>query len=181
MYFRVTYVTGFLPQEVIGSDVFELFMEDDLAQVRELLAMVSKTKEKLISPVLKIRTVDNCPLFVRIVFSSFINPLTSELEHILLDITAVTTSVQLSSPTPQPASSIIESAARHDDMAMSHATQACGINSETFLSGSEPDDDINDEASKAVIMSLLEADGGLGGSVLDEDLAWFCTPSSSQR
>jgi len=164
--FRVTYITGFFPQDLVGSSVFDLFANDDVNRLKDLLHMATRTHEKLFSPVLKIQTTENSSICVRIVISSFTNPFTSELEHIVLDTTAVPsyTKVESSFSTAAFISHMKlpkENSSDVSDGGSIHTDQTHSV------SAMDTDTDINNDTSKAIMMSLLDADGGLGH--LDED------------
>lgn len=152
-------MTGFLPQEVIGCPVFEFFAEDDTNQLRELLRMTTKTDEKIVSPILNIQTVNHSPISVRVVLSVFKNPLTSELEHTLLDITAVA-SFTKSTATP---SMDAGGPCKVSPAPTAHETESIADSSTNSRAGSyEGEEDLRTEASRAVLMNFLGQDGGLG-------------------
>lgn len=167
-------MTGFLPQDILGSAVFEYFKEDDSSHIRELLKLCSQTNEKLVSSLLKMRTVESGHICVRAVCSSFTNPFTSELEHILLNVTAIPSYTESTpylgstpAPTDQPREPTSPCTTRTDDSGQSRSR---------LMSGEE-EEEISLEASKAIMMSFLEADGGLGGQIENQNLSWLCGAS----
>lgn len=166
--YRVTYVTGLLPQEVIGSPVFELFADDDTNQLRELLRMTTKTDEKIVSPILSIQTINQTPISVRVVLSVFKNPLTSELEHTLLDVTAVA-SYTKSTGTPSMDSKPFNEIHSPDKP---HESDSVCDSSVRSTSSYEVEEDLRAEASRAVMMNFLGHDGGLGDVDTGQNLGW---------
>lgn len=175
-------MTGYLPQEVIGNKVYEMFKEEDISQLKELIRMTSKTNEKIVSSILRLRTINPQYICVRAVISSFRNPFTSELEHYLLDVTVVSSFTTAAAPplfmdTDLPVSDrpgTAASSSRMEDMRTHTYTYSThSPQSDSLVSGSDGDDELNNEASKAIIMSLLEADGGLGGQLSGQNLSWL--------
>lgn len=151
----------------MGNSVFEFFISEDIPQLRELLTMTRKTSEKIVSPVLHMRQVNDEPsICVRVVLSSFKNPFTSELEHTLLDITAVPSARQAAS-LDLPPPSIPQSLHNAEDAASKHTSQSGSYSCSLLSHTSAEDEEATKEASMAIVMSVLEADGGLGG-VMDE-------------
>lgn len=170
-------MTGFLPQEMIGNKVYEMFKNDCIPQLKDLLKMTTKTNEKIVSSVLEMKTINLQCICVRVVLSSFKNPFTSELEHYLLDVTAVPSYTRASAP---PAfmdhesvpSGTVASSPVEDRRTHTYSTHS--PQSDSLISGSEGDiDDPNNDASQAIIMSILEADGGLGGQLSGQNLSWL--------
>lgn len=167
-------MTGFLPQEVVGSVVYDFFAEENHSRIQEMLEMCTRSPEKLVSPFLKIRTVENTTFNTRVVISSFHNPFTAELEHILLNVTAVASYINDDSDATPMDSSPTEGGARNT--ASSPSTSSAYSDKAMSLSDGDADDDT--EASKAIIMSLLGADGGLGGQVAGDNLSWLLASSN---
>lgn len=148
--------------------------------MKELIKMAAKTREKIVSSVMSLKTINAQFICVRVVLSSFINPFTSELEHYILDVTAVPSYTPASTPSrysdslpsrPETAgSSRVEDYRTHT---YTHTRSTRSPQSDSFISVSDGEDDLNNEASKAIIMSLLEADGGLGGQLSGQNLSWL--------
>lgn len=126
--------------------------------------MTTKTNEKLVSSVLGMRTVEFTHICVRVVFSSFTNPLTSELQHILMNVTAVPSYT----PSEVPIIPKISKVGSRDS-----SVESSSVRADAAPVVSEPDTDLNNDTAKALIMSILGPDGGLGGSVDGASLPWI--------
>lgn len=174
MHYRLAHVTGFLPQDVIGNAVFDYFTDDDQSQLRDLLLMTMKTEEKIVSPMLSLKTVKSSSIAVRVVLSSFRNPLTGDFEHTLLDITVMPSDATFTS-NPITMDCSHRNPANEDPVSphTQYSSATSFSNSAALFSGSnDGDDEIQNETNRAMMMSLIGADGGLGGAVEASNISW---------
>ena len=160
--------------------MYEMFKDEDIPQMKELVKMASKTNEKIVSSVLSLKTINPQFICVRVVLSSFINPFTSELEHFILDVTALPSYTPASTPprytgsvSSRPGTAASSRVEEHRTHTYTHTRSTRSPQSDSFISISDSEDDLNNEASKTIIMSILEADGGLGGQLSGQNLSWL--------
>lgn len=168
-------MTGFLPQDVIGNTVFDYFHDDGDChnQLRDLLQMTTKTEEKIVSPLLSLKTTKSTSMAVRVVLSSFKNPLTGDLEHTLLDITVMPShATYASAPLTMEFSN---SEAPNEDPCSpytQHSSVTSASQSGVMFSGSNDGEEMQGETNRAMMMSLMGADGGLGEPTDGNNLSW---------
>lgn len=271
---RATLVLGFLPQELLGSSMYEYYHHDDIHALAESHKCALQTTEKVNTKVYRFRTKDAGFIRLQSEWKSFKNPWTKEIEYLIAKNNLVVTDLRVvessagrsdalqetfaffvqnngkemqqminshveaskigrqiaeqvmdsqrrggesssgSSPDPDPESSMpISSAETHistsataertrpnvnmhefgqasqtfnhvrNNVPLSSITNDPGGNSDESIiemmedavretPNNGPSTDGNDEAAMAVIMSLLEADAGLGGPVDFSGLPW---------
>ncbi|KAJ8299211.1 hypothetical protein KUTeg_023271 [Tegillarca granosa] len=217
-----TVLLGYLPQELLGTSVYEYYHQDDIMEMAEVHRKVLKTKEKFKTNVYRFKSKDGSFLHLRSVCFSFRNPWTKEVEYIVSKNTVVPVQEVSSSGQSVDAGGVtmelnedsvddtegVES--RHLEK---HRLQIPGLPGGTRPGagrigrqiadeilelqkyGSAPPTDTNlienvmaeqsvieemnvsgndgnDEAAMSIIMSLLEADAGLGGPIDFNDLPW---------
>ncbi|XP_064601070.1 protein cycle-like [Liolophura sinensis] len=100
---RVTVILGYLPQELLGSSVYEYYYQDDIIPMADVHRKVLRCKEKVESGVFRFKTRDGSFLHLRSKSFSFHNPWTKEVEYIVCTNTVVpmqevTSSSQTSDP-----------------------------------------------------------------------------------
>ncbi|XP_052799509.1 protein cycle-like isoform X2 [Mya arenaria] len=78
-----TMVLGYLPQELIGTSVYEYYHQDDLTRMAEVHRKVLNSKEKVLSGVYRFKAKNGSFLPIRSTSFSFRNPWTKEVEYIV--------------------------------------------------------------------------------------------------
>ncbi|KAL4225581.1 hypothetical protein ACF0H5_016269 [Mactra antiquata] len=78
-----TVVLGYLPQELIGTSVYEYYHQDDLTRMAEIHRKVLNTKEKVQTGVYRFKAKNGSFLPVRSTSFSFRNPWTKDVEYIV--------------------------------------------------------------------------------------------------
>uniref|UniRef100_A0A8B9R936 Aryl hydrocarbon receptor nuclear translocator-like 1b n=1 Tax=Astyanax mexicanus TaxID=7994 RepID=A0A8B9R936_ASTMX len=189
---RATAILAYLPQELLGTSFYEYFHQDDIGHLAECHRQVLQMREKINTNCYKFKIKDGSFITLRSRWFSFMNPWTKEVEYIVSTNTVVSGSTldgadpsypQLAA-SPQSMDSVLTTEGKQiqilptDDKAHSHnfLFSTPGDNSHIGISDIMDDpgssSPSNDEAAMAVIMSLLEADAGLGGPVDFSDLPW---------
>ncbi|KAG5264180.1 hypothetical protein AALO_G00273050 [Alosa alosa] len=181
---RATAILAYLPQELLGTSFYEYFHQDDIPHLAECHRQVLQMREKINSNCYKFKIKDGSFITLRSRWFSFMNPWTKEVEYIVSTNTVVSVSMveggdpsypQLSA-SPQSMDSMLTSGDGPDSIGYPYSNNSLlsdsshvGIDLMDEPGSSSPS---NDEAAMAVIMSLLEADAGLGGPVDFSDLPW---------
>ncbi|KAL3842167.1 hypothetical protein ACJMK2_020210 [Sinanodonta woodiana] len=80
---EATVVLGYLPQELIGTSVYEYYHQDDIVRLADIHRKVLNSKEKLETGVYKFKCKKGSFLHLRSVSFSFRNPWTKEVESII--------------------------------------------------------------------------------------------------
>lgn len=78
-----TVVLGYLPQELIGTSVYEYYHQDDLTRMAEIHRKVLDSKEKVQTGVYRFKSKKGSFLPVRSTCFTFRNPWTKEVEYIV--------------------------------------------------------------------------------------------------
>lgn len=73
---RATLVLGFLPQELLGTSMYEYFNHRDIAALADSHKVALTTTEKVITPIYGMRTKDNGFINIQSEWKSFKNPWT---------------------------------------------------------------------------------------------------------
>jgi aryl hydrocarbon receptor nuclear translocator-like protein 1 len=73
---RATLVLGFLPQELLGTSMYEYFNHSDIASLAESHKIALTTSDKVLTPIYGFRTKDNGFINVQSEWKSFKNPWT---------------------------------------------------------------------------------------------------------
>uniref|UniRef100_A0A8B9R8U6 Aryl hydrocarbon receptor nuclear translocator-like 1b n=1 Tax=Astyanax mexicanus TaxID=7994 RepID=A0A8B9R8U6_ASTMX len=193
---RATAILAYLPQELLGTSFYEYFHQDDIGHLAECHRQVLQMREKINTNCYKFKIKDGSFITLRSRWFSFMNPWTKEVEYIVSTNTVVSGSTldgadpsypQLAA-SPQSMDSVLTTEGKQIQilpvLALSGGIYAPhnflfstpGDNSHIGISDIMDDpgssSPSNDEAAMAVIMSLLEADAGLGGPVDFSDLPW---------
>nr|CAD7401740.1 unnamed protein product [Timema cristinae] len=263
---RATLVLGFLPQELIGTSMYEYYQHEDIPHLAKSHKTVLQSPQKTTTQVYRFRSKEGCYIRLQSEWKSFRNPWTKDVEYLVaknslvlteskvVDSSAVrsaapnqsqetnggreiqrliSTHMEVSKIGRQIAEEALDSQRKGEDSSPDSSpspetdvggqTRVTSIESPNSLSNSsdttlhqvhqtvlhrpnhkdidtttpneegiDPDDEImemmtntvlppespnpsndgNDEAAMAVIMSLLEADAGLGGPVDFSGLPW---------
>ncbi|XP_013380047.1 protein cycle [Lingula anatina] len=80
---RATAVLGYLPQELLGTSVYEYYHQDDLAHMAEIHKKVLAKKEKVESGIYHFRLKDGSFISLRTTSFAFISPWTKDIEYIV--------------------------------------------------------------------------------------------------
>ncbi|KAL7052368.1 hypothetical protein ACKWTF_004852 [Chironomus riparius] len=80
---RATLVLGFLPQELLGTSMYEYFNHRDIAALAESHKIALTTSEKVTTPIYGMRTKDNGFINVQSEWKSFKNPWTRDIEFLI--------------------------------------------------------------------------------------------------
>uniref|UniRef100_A0A8C6WU28 Aryl hydrocarbon receptor nuclear translocator like 2 n=1 Tax=Neogobius melanostomus TaxID=47308 RepID=A0A8C6WU28_9GOBI len=195
---QATTITGYLPQEVLGTSWYEYFHHDDLQHLAEKHREVLRSKEKIQTRCYKFRTKYGPYMSLQSEWFTFTNPWTKEIEFIKypkstrdkvskeLPIipglsSGVGTMIYAGSIGTQIANELIDIYFRDSGLLFFYSF-ILQFHFSLHVPG-EPShlDDVavpglssfsSDEAAMAVIMSLLETDATLGQSGDFTDLHW---------
>lgn len=80
---RATLVLGFLPQELLGTSMYEYFHHKDIAGVAESHKAALQSAEKITTPVYGLRTKHNGFINVQSEWKAFKNPWTKDVEFLI--------------------------------------------------------------------------------------------------
>lgn len=80
---RATLVLGFLPQELLGTSMYEYFNHKDIAALAESHKVALQCTEKVTTPVYGLRTKHNGFINVQSEWKSFKNPWTKDVEFLI--------------------------------------------------------------------------------------------------
>lgn len=80
---RATLVLGFLPQELLGTSMYEYFNHKDIAAVAESHKIALQSVEKVTTPVYGLRTKYNGFINVQSEWKAFKNPWTKDVEFLI--------------------------------------------------------------------------------------------------
>ncbi|XP_050301087.1 protein cycle isoform X2 [Anthonomus grandis grandis] len=80
---RATLVLGFLPQEMLGTSMYEYFHNDDIPALADRHKMVLQTSEYVSTNVYRFRTKDGDFIRLQSELKSFKNPWTKEIEYVI--------------------------------------------------------------------------------------------------
>ncbi|OWF54991.1 Aryl hydrocarbon receptor nuclear translocator-like protein 1 [Mizuhopecten yessoensis] len=78
-----TILLGYLPQELLGTSVYEYYHQDDVMEMAETHRKVLKSKEKVETCVYRFKIKDGSFIHLRSRIFSFQNPWTKEVEYIV--------------------------------------------------------------------------------------------------
>ncbi|XP_069132362.1 protein cycle-like [Argopecten irradians] len=78
-----TILLGYLPQELLGTSVYEYYHQDDVSEMAETHRKVLKSKEKVETSVYRFKIKDGSFIHLRSRIFSFHNPWTKEVEYIV--------------------------------------------------------------------------------------------------
>lgn len=80
---RATLVLGFLPQELLGTSMYEYFNHKDIAALAESHKVALQSTEKVTTPVYGLRSKHNGFINVQSEWKSFKNPWTKDVEFLI--------------------------------------------------------------------------------------------------
>ncbi|XP_023313196.1 protein cycle isoform X2 [Anoplophora glabripennis] len=80
---RSTLVLGFLPQELLGSSMYEYYHHDDIHSLAECHKIALQSTDKVTTSVYRFRTKDGSFIRLQSEWRSFKNPWTKEIEYLI--------------------------------------------------------------------------------------------------
>ncbi|XP_076471328.1 protein cycle-like [Babylonia areolata] len=80
---RATVILGYLPQELLGTSVYEYYHQDDIPCLGQVHRKVLSTKEKVGTEVYRFKVKDGKFLHLKSICFGFRNPWTKEVEYIV--------------------------------------------------------------------------------------------------
>ncbi|KAL3275416.1 hypothetical protein HHI36_020179 [Cryptolaemus montrouzieri] len=81
--YRVTLVLGFLPQELLGSSLYEYFHHDDIPALSECHKTVLQSMDKLYTKNYRFKTKEGGFVNIQSEWRAFRNPWTKETEYFI--------------------------------------------------------------------------------------------------
>lgn len=82
-FFRATLVLGFLPQELLGTSMYEYYHHDDISTIADFHKCALQTIEKISTNVYRFRTKNGDFVRLQSEWKSFKNPWTKEIEYVI--------------------------------------------------------------------------------------------------
>ncbi|XP_074659917.1 protein cycle-like [Tubulanus polymorphus] len=123
---RATAILGYLPQELIGTSVYEYYHLDDLTALANTHKQVLKSTESIESPIYRFKTKDKSFIKLRTKAFSFHNPWTKEIESV------VATNTVIAQPEISSSSGQSSELASCGQTAMSDASQGAGCSTSSI-------------------------------------------------
>lgn len=80
---RATLVLGFLPQELLGTSMYEYYHHDDIPGLADSHKAALQNSEKVVTPFYRFRIKDNGFIQLQSEWKSFKNPWTKEVEYLI--------------------------------------------------------------------------------------------------
>lgn len=80
---RATLVLGFLPQELLGTSMYEYYQYEDIPALAEAHKSTLQSTEKVVTSIYRFRTKRNDFVCLRSVWKTFKNPWTKEIESMM--------------------------------------------------------------------------------------------------
>lgn len=80
---RATLVLGFLPQELLGTSMYEYYQYEDIPALAEAHKITLQSTEKVVTSVYRFRTKRNDFVCLKSVWKTFKNPWTKEIESMM--------------------------------------------------------------------------------------------------
>lgn len=81
--FSATLVLGFLPQELLGTSMYEYYQHDDIPALAEAHKAALQSNEKITTSIYRFRTKDNNNVRLQSDWKAFKNPWTKDVEYII--------------------------------------------------------------------------------------------------
>ncbi|XP_046492220.1 basic helix-loop-helix ARNT-like protein 1 isoform X2 [Neodiprion pinetum] len=86
---RVTLVLGFLPQELLGTNIYEYYHRDDISHLAESHKAALQTREKVTTQVYRFRSKEATFVRMQSELKSFRNPWTKDVESLIAKNSAI--------------------------------------------------------------------------------------------
>lgn len=86
---RATLVLGFLPQELLGTSMYEYYHPDDIPALAEAHKTALQGTEKITTIVYRLRVKDRNYIKVQTEWKSFRNPWTKDVEYLIAKNTVI--------------------------------------------------------------------------------------------
>ena len=80
---RATLALGFLPQELLGTSMYEYYHHEDISALAESHKVALQSTDKVTTPIYRLRTKDNGFINVQSEWKSFKNPWTKDVEFLI--------------------------------------------------------------------------------------------------
>lgn len=81
--FRATLVLGFLPQELLGTSMYEYYHHDDIHAIADCHKSALQSSENVTTNVYRFRTKDGGFIRLQSEWKAFKNPWTKEIEYLI--------------------------------------------------------------------------------------------------
>lgn len=91
---RATLILGFLPQELLGTSMYEYFNHKDIAALAESHKVALQSTEKVTTPVYGLRSKYNGFINVQSEWKSFKNPWTKDVEFLIAKNNVILSDIQ---------------------------------------------------------------------------------------
>ena len=86
LFYRASLLIGWLPQELLGTSIFEYFHQDEVSALAESHRLVLlKTSESCDTKSYRFRSKDGSFLRMKSNWKAFMNPWTKDIEYIIAD------------------------------------------------------------------------------------------------
>ncbi|XP_055701095.1 protein cycle isoform X2 [Phlebotomus papatasi] len=80
---RATIILGFLPQELLGTSMYEYYHHDDIPSLAESHKSALQISDKITTPIYRLRTKDGGFVRLQSEWKSFRNPWTKDVEYLI--------------------------------------------------------------------------------------------------
>lgn len=81
--FRATLILGFLPQELLGTSMYEYYHHEDIDAIAECHKCALQNSERVTTKIYRFRTKDGGFVRLQSEWKSFKNPWTKEIEYLI--------------------------------------------------------------------------------------------------
>lgn len=81
--FRATLVLGFLPQELLGTSMYEYFHHEDISSLAESHKLALQNNEEVTTSVYRFRTKSNSFVRLQSEWKSLKNPWTKDIDYFM--------------------------------------------------------------------------------------------------
>lgn len=83
LFYRATLILGFLPQELLGTNMYEFYQPDDIQALAEAHNFALQTTDIVTTSIYRFRTKENGFVTLQSEWKSFKNPWTKEVEYLI--------------------------------------------------------------------------------------------------
>lgn len=81
--FRATLILGFLPQELLGTSMYEYYHHEDINSIAEYHKIALQNSEQITTKIYRFRTKDGGFVRIQSEWKSFKNPWTKEIDYFI--------------------------------------------------------------------------------------------------